>query len=111
MKNQPLWNRNFLAVCFSSFFLFMTFYTLAVTLPMFATDTLRVDEKQIGLVMTVFVVAAVLFRPLAGKWVLFCNTKNNTYLNFFPVPPRYSPLFLVPSTPRINPIKSRHVSV
>lgn len=81
MKNQPLWNRNFLAVCFSSFFLFMTFYTLAVTLPMFATDTLRVDEKQIGLVMTVFVVAAVLFRPLAGKWVDELNRKKLVFIS------------------------------
>ncbi|MBP1153322.1 MULTISPECIES: MFS transporter [unclassified Paenibacillus] len=68
-REQGLWNRDFVAVCFSSFFLFMTFYILAVTLPIFVTDSLMGGQEQIGLVMTVFVIAAVIFRPLAGKWI------------------------------------------
>ncbi|WP_240762754.1 MFS transporter [Paenibacillus thalictri] len=66
---QKLWNRNFVAVCFSSFFLFMTFYILAVTLPIYVMDTLQGGKQQIGLVTTVFIIAAVIFRPLAGKWL------------------------------------------
>ncbi|MFC0211274.1 MFS transporter [Paenibacillus chartarius] len=66
---EKLWNRHFVAVCLSSFFLFMTFYILAVTLPIFVTDELHAPQNRIGLVMTVFVIAAVIFRPLAGKWL------------------------------------------
>lgn len=54
----------------------MTFYILAVTLPMFVTDTLHVGQNRIGLVMTVFIVAAVIFRPLAGKWLDELNRKK-----------------------------------
>lgn len=75
-REQNLWNRDFVAVCFSSFFLFMTFYILAVTLPIFVTDSLRGGQEQIGLVMTVFVIAAVIFRPLAGKWIDELNKRK-----------------------------------
>ncbi len=69
MKHQKLWSRDFVAVCFSSFFLFMTFYILATTLPMVVTDELHGAAEQIGLVMTVFIISTVIFRPLTGKWM------------------------------------------
>lgn len=69
MKASSLWNKNFLLICFSSFFVFITFYILAVTLPTFVLESLHGSQKGIGLVTTVFVIAAVIFRPLAGKWL------------------------------------------
>ncbi|GIP61071.1 MFS transporter [Paenibacillus sp. FSL W8-0186] len=69
MRETSLWNKNFLLICFSSFFVFMTFYILAVTLPTFVLESLHGSQKGIGLVTTVFVIAAVIFRPLAGKWL------------------------------------------
>ncbi|UKS27215.1 MFS transporter [Paenibacillus sp. HWE-109] len=68
-EENRLWNRGFVAVCFSSFFLFMTFYILAVTLPLFVTETLHGGQQQVGLVMTVFIFSTVIFRPLTGKWM------------------------------------------
>jgi MFS family permease len=65
----PLWTRNFIAVCLSNFFLFLTFYIYAVSLPLFATQELGAAETQVGLVMTAFILTTVLFRPLAGKWM------------------------------------------
>ncbi|WP_261381534.1 MFS transporter [Paenibacillus cremeus] len=64
-----LWNRDFVAVCFSSFFLFMTFYILAVTLPVYVTDQLHGSQQQVGLMMTAFIVTTVILRPLTGKWL------------------------------------------
>lgn len=70
MTNQPaLWNRNFVAVCLGNFFIFLTFYSLAVSLPVFVTDTLHEGEGRIGMVMTVFIIASILFRVLAGRWL------------------------------------------
>ncbi|MDD9265807.1 MFS transporter [Paenibacillus sp. GCM10023248] len=74
--DQKLWNRDFVAVCLSSFFLFMTFYILAVTLPIFVTDTLHGGQQQIGLVMTVFIISTVILRPLTGKWMDEWNRKK-----------------------------------
>jgi len=64
-----LWNRSFVAVCLCNFFLFLTFYIYAVTLPLFATQELGAAEKQVGLLMTAFIFTTVLFRPLAGRWM------------------------------------------
>ncbi|GFN32903.1 MFS transporter [Paenibacillus xylaniclasticus] len=66
---EALWNKNFVAISLSSFFVFLTFYTSATTLPVYVKETLHGSEQQIGLSMTLFIVAAVLIRPFAGKWM------------------------------------------
>lgn len=75
-QQTNLWNRNFLAVCMSSFFLFMGFYIYVVALPIFVTDALQGTQGQIGLATTAFVFAAVAFRPLAGRWADTGNRKK-----------------------------------
>lgn len=69
MENKSLWTRDFLLLCLSSFFQFMLFFILMATLPIFAIDELKGNEQQAGLVMTVFMISAVLCRPLIGKWI------------------------------------------
>ncbi|MGF7045878.1 MFS family permease [Paenibacillus sp. DS2015] len=68
-QKETLWSRNFLSISFSSFFIYVTFYILAVTLPTFVLENLGRSQKDIGLVTTVFLIAAVIFRPLTGKWL------------------------------------------
>ncbi|CAM4277870.1 MFS transporter [Paenibacillus tarimensis] len=62
-----LWTRSFTLICWSSFFLFMTFYMLATALPLFVENSLHGSRQQIGLAMTVFVAATVICRPIAGR--------------------------------------------
>jgi MFS family permease len=81
LKKQMLWNRDFILICCSNFFLFMTFYCLAVTLPMFVMDELKGTQQAIGLAMTVFVIAGVIFRPLAGKWLDELNRKKILFVS------------------------------
>lgn len=69
MQNQKLWTRDFVFVCLSSFFLFMTFYMLAVTLPIYVKEDLGGGEQDIGLTITLFIISTILLRPLAGKWI------------------------------------------
>lgn len=69
MQKQSLWTKNFISICVSNFFIFTTFYTLLATLPIFVIDVLKGGKEQIGPIMTSLIVAAVLFRPLAGKWL------------------------------------------
>ncbi|WP_080838116.1 MFS transporter [Cohnella massiliensis] len=66
---QKLWTKDFLSICFSSFFIFITFYSLSATLPTFVTDELGGDQQQAGWAMTAFVIAAVIMRPFAGRWL------------------------------------------
>ncbi|PZD97774.1 MFS transporter [Paenibacillus sambharensis] len=62
-----LWTRSFTLICWSSFFLFMTFYMLATALPLFVENSLNGSRQEIGLAMTVFVAATVICRPIAGR--------------------------------------------
>ncbi len=70
-----------MAICFSSFFIFMTFYILAVTLPSFVLEQLQGNKEGIGLVTTVFIIAAVIFRPLTGRWLEEGNRKKLVVLS------------------------------
>ena len=69
MQRQPLWRRDFLSICLSSLFLFITYYALVATLPVYVMEVLNGGDREAGLTLTAFIIAAVLFRPLAGKWV------------------------------------------
>lgn len=64
-----LWNRDFVQLCLGSFFLFFTFYTMAATLPVYVLDQMNGTKEQVGFIMTAFIIAAVIMRPLAGRWV------------------------------------------
>ncbi|SDJ32554.1 MFS transporter [Salimicrobium halophilum] len=66
---QPLWTKSFLNVCVSNFFIFLVFYILFVTMPLFAIDELQVRESDAGLVVTIFLLSAIIIRPLSGHWV------------------------------------------
>ncbi|WP_370222917.1 MFS transporter [Cytobacillus sp.] len=69
MKKQPLWTKDFLSISITSFFLFMGFYVLLTTLPLYILDDLKGDETQVGLIISVFLIAAVISRPFTGKWI------------------------------------------
>ncbi|MRX54469.1 MFS transporter [Bacillus idriensis] len=69
MKEQKLWTRDFLSISLSSFFLFLTFYYLLVTLPIYALHDLNGKPSQAGLIVTIFLLAAIVIRPFAGKWI------------------------------------------
>jgi MFS family permease len=69
MPQTSIWNRSFLRVWLCNFLIFTTFYSLIAILPAYVTDVLKGGKQQVGLAMTTFILAAVLFRPFAGKWL------------------------------------------
>ncbi|MFC5451531.1 MFS transporter [Paenibacillus aestuarii] len=68
-NKNVLWSSNFILICLSSFFVFITFYILAASLPVFVKENLGGSEEQIGLTMTIFIIASVLARLFAGTWI------------------------------------------
>jgi len=68
MNRPALWRLPFILISAASFFLFLAFYTLSTTLPLFVESTLGGSQGQMGLSMMVFILAAVVCRPLAGRW-------------------------------------------
>jgi MFS family permease len=68
--HQPkLWTKNFISVSVSNLFLFMTFYFLLVTMPVYVLNELDGKESEAGLVTTVFLLSAIIIRPIAGRWI------------------------------------------
>mgnify|MGYP001946076651 CR=1 FL=1 len=54
-------------VCTSNFLLFVSFYTLMVTLAMYSIKQFQVSGSIAGLASSIFVLGAVIVRPIAGN--------------------------------------------
>ncbi|MFZ5595766.1 MAG: MFS transporter [Bacillota bacterium] len=65
-NEQPLWTRNFLLICLANLAIFTSFYFLLPTLPVFVTDFLGGDPGNVGYIIGILSLTAVLVRPLSG---------------------------------------------
>lgn len=69
MNKPKLWTKSFISISLSNFFLFLTFYVLLVTLPIYAIQEFHSNASEAGLMTTVFLISAIISRPLAGQWL------------------------------------------
>lgn len=65
---ETLFSKNFVLTSLSTFTLFTSFYFLLITLPIYI-EKIGGTESEIGLVLGVFTISAVLLRPFIGKEV------------------------------------------
>lgn len=76
LKNEKLFTKNFVLTTLSTAALFTSFYFLLVTLPTYIRDELGGSKSQIGLIIGVFTISAVLLRPHLGRAVDRRGRKN-----------------------------------
>jgi MFS family permease len=76
MKESKLWTKDFISISLSNFFLFLTFYILLVTLPIYALQEFHSSAAQAGLMTTIFLLSAIVSRPLAGQWLERAGNKK-----------------------------------
>ncbi|MEW8986150.1 MAG: MFS transporter [Bacillus sp. (in: firmicutes)] len=69
MNRTSLWTKDFVLISTANFFLFLSFYILLVTLPVYAINDLQSDNSEAGLLTTIFLVSAIIVRPFAGYWL------------------------------------------
>lgn len=67
-KNETLFTKNFILTSLSTFTLFTSFYFLLITLP-FYIQKLGGSESEIGYIIGVFTISAVILRPFIGREV------------------------------------------
>ncbi len=67
-EKEKLFSRNFVLTSLSTFTLFTSFYFLLITLPIYI-EKIGGTESEIGLILGVFTISAVLLRPFIGKEV------------------------------------------
>lgn len=79
--SDKLWTKDFILLSTSILLLSIAFYLLMPTLPIFVVDVLGLENRQVGLVIAVYTLAALLIRPFAGiavdligrKWILILS--------------------------------------
>ncbi|MDM5192401.1 MFS transporter [Bacillus hominis] len=62
---ERLWTKNYIMLTITALLLFSGFYLLMPTLPMFIKQ-LGGSESQVGFIIGVFTISAVIFRPIVG---------------------------------------------
>jgi len=83
MKEQKLWTKDFLFVSSTNFFLFLTFYFLLVTLPVYALEHMNAQPSEAGLLITIFLVSAIIIRPFAGRGITLFGKRVIILISLF----------------------------
>ncbi|MCH1627654.1 MFS transporter [Fredinandcohnia quinoae] len=83
MGKQKLWTKDFINISLSNFFVFLTFYYLLVTLPVYSLNELHTTKLEAGLVVTVFLFSAIIIRPFAGQWIEAKGKRKILLLSLF----------------------------
>lgn len=64
---QPIWTKPFISVFLTNLSVFVVFYSLVTTLPLYTTGPLHRTDEEAGLLLTVFLISAIVVRPFSGK--------------------------------------------
>ncbi|MEF9931115.1 MAG: MFS transporter [Bacteroidales bacterium] len=64
-----LWSKNFILVNIGNFLMYIAFYMLLPILPLYLSLELKASESVIGTILSLYTVAALITRPLAGFWL------------------------------------------
>ncbi len=76
---ERLWNRNYNGVMLANFLMYFAFYLLTPLLPIYLADTFHAPKDAIGLVLSGYVVAGLVIRPLSG-FILDTFNRRRIYL-------------------------------
>lgn len=76
MEKPKLWTKDFLLISSTNLFIFLTFYSLMVTLTLYTITTFGTSQSIAGLASSIFVIGALLVRPIAGKRIGMIGAKK-----------------------------------
>ncbi len=66
-QQNRIFTKRFISLFLTNIAVFLVFYGLTTTLPLYAIGTLGVSEEESGLPVTAFLIAAIIVRPFSGK--------------------------------------------
>ena len=66
---MSLWNRNFILACIANFSMFFAFYLILPILAIYLEVDLGADKSMVGIVISSYVISALLVRPFSGYLV------------------------------------------
>jgi predicted MFS family arabinose efflux permease len=68
-QRAPLWTKDFTLLAFGNLLLGIAFYFLVPILPIYLTDILHLPFSEIGVLMALFTISALVIRPFTGFWL------------------------------------------
>ncbi|MFJ7934742.1 MFS transporter [Sporosarcina sp. NPDC096371] len=83
MKKDPIWTKSFISLFCTNFSVFVVFYGLVSTLPLYAKDVLSRTDEEAGLLMTIFLLSAIIVRPFTGKILDVVGKRKMLWLSLF----------------------------
>lgn len=84
MENQEkLWNANYIKVWLANFMIFFSFMLVTPLLPIYLSETFSADKHVIGVVLSGYVLTALIIRPFSGFMVDFYPRKKVLIICFF----------------------------
>jgi len=66
-NKKAIWTKRFISLFFTNMTIFLTFYGLVTTLPLFALNELSRSDEDAGLLLSIFLLSAIIVRPFTGK--------------------------------------------
>ncbi len=66
-SREAIWTKPFISLFFTNMAVFTVFYGLISTLPLYAKDILTRTDEEAGLLISIFLLAAIVGRPFTGK--------------------------------------------
>lgn len=82
MENNKLWTQDFVYACVANFLMGFSFYLLMPTLPFYLVQQFSADKTTIGLVVSCYVIAALIIRPYSGYLVDSFSRKSVYMISF-----------------------------
>lgn len=80
---QPIWTKPFISLFLTNLSVFIVFYGLVSTLPLYAKDALSRTDEEAGLLMTIFLVSAIIVRPFTGKLLDIVGKRKMLIVSLF----------------------------
>ena len=82
-KLERLWNINYIKALVGNFMLFFSFYILTPLLPIYLDEQFGADKDMIGIVLSGYVLAALIVRPFSAFLVDSFDRKRVLMIAFF----------------------------
>lgn len=67
MNKEPIWTKSFISLFITNIAVFIVFYGLVSALPLYAIGALGRTDEDAGLLMSAFLLSAIVVRPFTGK--------------------------------------------
>ncbi|MER2260555.1 MAG: MFS transporter [Psychrobacillus sp.] len=82
-NKEPIWTKPFISLFSTNFSIFIIFYGLVTVLPLYATDVLERSDEDAGLLMTIFLISAIMMRPFTGKLLDLAGKRKMLWISLF----------------------------